>query len=829
MKHMKKLLSLLLVLCLVLSLSCTAFAAEAEKPLDGKTVILHSNDVHGAIDLYAAMAALKADYEAQGAEVILADAGDYSQGTVYVSVNKGADAVTMMNATGYDVVTLGNHEFDYGYAQLAENMKAAKFQVLCADVLGADGKTIYDANTIIEKGGVKIGFFGLETPEAQTKANPKLIQGLKFLAGADGKELYDCAAAQVADLKAKGADLVVCLAHLGVDESSEPYTSYDLAKNVQGIDFIIDGHSHSVMTAGPNGEAIQSTGTAFANIGVITIDNATKKIESNELKAIWHKEKIDGKSVTVVDYKTRDEKVAAAAKAIIDPIDKAYGEKFAVSEVALNGAKAPNGNRDSETNLGDLITDAMLWKVLADAEITVPEENVVAITNGGGIRASIGVGDVTKKDINTVLPFGNTLAVVYVKGSELLEALEASTYCTPESIGGFPQVAGMQFTVATYETYDKNAEPYPGSTYYGPKTINRVTIGSINGKDFDPEATYAVITNNFVAGGGDTYYAFAAATNQFDTGLPLDEVVMEYITKELKGVIGETYAEPAGRIVVDQGVAPAIADVQSMVMGEASYTAESYKAYAAVEAKLAAAKTEAERVALCAELRAAVSGLKIVENTFDDATSGWYKPAVDFAQASGLMSGMGDNKFAPDVTTTRAMVAQVMYELADEPDVSDLTCPLSDVDSTAWYADAVTWAYNAGVVSGYEDGTFRPGRAITRQEMAVMFYGMLFGTDSILVEDDIKIALGAFKDGDTVASWAREAVAVCYISGIMVGDNGSFKPTDLLSRAQLAQVFRSFYETQLTFVLNELPAAPDQPSTPEQPSVPEQPSMPTAA
>lgn len=826
MKHMKKLLSLLLVLCLVLSLSCTAFAAGAEKPLDGKTVILHSNDVHGAIDLYAAMAALKADYEAQGAEVILADAGDYSQGTVYVSVNKGADAVTMMNATGYDVVTLGNHEFDYGYAQLVENMKAAKFQVLCADVLGADGKTIYDANTIIEKGGVKIGFFGLETPEAQTKANPKLIQGLKFLAGADGKELYNCAAAQVADLKAKGADLVVCLAHLGVDESSEPYTSYDLAKNVQGIDFIIDGHSHTVMTAGPNAEAIQSTGTAFANIGVITIDNATKKIESNELKAIWHKEKIDGKSVTVYDYKGCDMAVADAAKAIIDPIDKAYGEKFAESEVALNGAKAPNGNRDSETNLGDLITDAMLWKVLADAEITVPEENVVAITNGGGIRASIGVGDVTKKDINTVLPFGNTLAVVYVKGSELLEALEASTYCTPESIGGFPQVAGMQFTVATYETYDKNDESYPNSTYYGPKTINRVTIGSINGKDFDPEATYAVITNNFVAGGGDTYYAFAAATNQFDTGLPLDEVVMEYITKELKGVIGETYAEPAGRIVVDQGVAPAIADVQSMVMDETAYTAESYKAYAAVEAKLAAAKTEAERVALCAELRAAVSGLKIVDNTFDDATSGWYKPAVDFAQASGLMSGMGNNKFAPDVTTTRAMVAQVMYELADEPDVSDLTCPLSDVDSTAWYADAVTWAYNAGVVSGYEDGTFRPGRAITRQEMAVMFYGMLFGTDSILVEDDIKLALGAFKDGDTVASWAREAVAVCYISGIMVGDNGSFKPTDLLSRAQLAQVFRSFYETQLTFALDELPAAPDQPSTPVQPSTPEQPSTP---
>ena len=806
MKHMKKLLSLLLVLCLVLSLSCTAFATEAAKPLDGKTVILHSNDVHGAIDLYAAMAAMKADYEAQGAEVILADAGDYSQGTVYVSVNKGADAVTMMNAAGYDVATLGNHEFDYGYAQLMENMKAAKFQVLCADVLGADGKTIFDANTIIEKGGVKIGFFGLETPEAQTKANPKLIQGLKFLAGADGKELYDCAAAQVADLKAKGADLVVCLAHLGIDESSEPYTSYDLAKNVKGIDFIIDGHSHTVMTEGPHGEACQSTGSSFKNIGVITIDNATKKILGNDL-------------IKVSGYEKRDETVAAAAKAIMEPIDKAYGEKFAVSEVALNGTKAPNGNRDSETNLGDLITDAMLWKVLKDTELTVPAENVVALTNGGGIRASIGVGDVTKKNINTVLPFGNTLAVVYVKGAELLEALEASTYCTPKSLGGFPQVAGMQFKVTTYEKYDANAEPYPGSTYYGPKTINRVSIGSINGKDFDPEATYAVVTNNFAAGGGDTYHAFAAATSQFDTGLPLDEVVMEYITKELKGVIGEDYAEPAGRIVVDQGVGPAIADVQSLVMGEASYTAESYKAYAAVETKLAAAKTEAERVALCTELHDAVAGLEIAGNTFADAKSGWYKSAVDFAQASELMVGMGGNRFAPNAVTTRAMVVQVLYAFADKPSVEGLTCPLTDVAPGAWYSDAVIWGYNHGVTKGYDGNTFRPNNVISRQELAVMIYGMLFGDSSILIEDDIKLALGTFEDGDQIASWAREAVAFCRIRGLMVGDdNGCFRPDAGLTRAELAQVFCTLYKTGLSIVLEQLTAAmPSQPGEPETP------------
>lgn len=799
MKHTKKLLSLLLVLCLILSLSCTAFAADEAKPLTGKTVILHSNDVHGAIDLYAAMASLKADYEAQGAEVILADAGDYSQGTVYVSVHKGADAVAMMNATGYDVATIGNHEFDYGYAQLAENMKAAKFKVLCADVLGANGKTIFDANTIIQKGGVKIGFFGLETPEAQTKANPKLIEGLKFLAGKDGKELYACAAAQVKALKEQGADLVVCLSHLGIDGSSEPYTSYDLAANVEGIDFIIDGHSHSVITAGPNGEDIQSTGTAFANIGVITIDNATKKIVGNELKGIWHKEKVEGKDVTVVDYKTRDEKVAAAAKAIIDPIDQAYGEKFAVSKVTLNGAKAPNGNRDSETNLGDLITDAMLWKIRTDAALEVDPEMVVAITNGGGIRATVKAGDITKKDINTVLPFGNTLAVVYVTGAELLEALEASTYCTPESLGGFPQAAGVTFTVKTYEKYDKNPEPYPKSTYYGPKSIQRVTIDNVNGKVFNPAATYAVVTNNFVAGGGDTYYAFAAATDQFDTGLPLDEVVMEYVTKELKGVIGETYAEPAGRITVDQGIAPYYAALREVILDKSAYTAETYAVYAAACAKMDAAATEAERVAAYPAVVKAAAALKLVGNTFTDAQSGWFKGAVDFAQGSGLMNGMTPTQFAPNVTASRAMVAQVLYRLAGSPAMVGAGT-FADVAPAAWYYDAMLWACSTGILKGYEDGTYRPERAVSRQEMAtILCRAAEVELDAAAVDD----ALAELADGGSVASWAREGVAFCYQNGIMTGvDDTHFDPTGMLTRAQLAKVFFNRYSNALDQAVN---------------------------
>ena len=541
---MRKVLALLLSVVMTLTLLVSSAWADEPKPLDGKTVILHTNDVHGSIELYAKVAAMKGDYEARGAQVILADAGDYSQGTVYVSVNKGKDAVTMMNAAGYNVATIGNHEFDYGYDQLKTNLESAAFKVVCANVL-KDGNPVFDAYTMINKGGVQVAFVGLETPEAQTKANPALIQGLTFLAG---DEMYAAVQTQVDAARTDGADIVIVLTHLGVDSSSEPNTSYDLYKKVNGIDFIIDGHSHTVMTKGPEGEPIQSTGTALNNIGVITIDNATKKIESNELIPIWHTEEVDGKEVTVYDYTKSDETVANAAKAIIDPIDADYDQKFAESAVDLNGAKAP-GNRTEETNLGDLITDAMMWAIKTKAP-GVDMNNAVAITNGGGIRAAIAKGDITKKDVNTVLPFGNTLAVVYVKGSELLEALEVSTYCTPKSLGGFPQFAGMEVELNTACEYDANDTTYPGSTYFGPKSINRITIKTVNGKAFDKDATYAVITNDFLAAGGDTYYAFAAAQTQFDTGLPLDEILMEYITVELNGVVTDKYAAPQGRLTI---------------------------------------------------------------------------------------------------------------------------------------------------------------------------------------------------------------------------------------------------------------------------------------
>ena len=695
---MRKFLSVLLAMAMVLSLTVTGFAIEdtattrepevmtEEATMAGKTVILHTNDVHGAIEGYAYITALKADYEAKGAEVILVDAGDYSQGEVYVSDTKGLDAVEMMNVTGYDVVTLGNHEFDYGYAQIKENMTKADFKILCANVYGEDGTPIFDANyTYTTKSGVKIGFFGMETPEAQTKANPALIKGLKF-----DTDLKAVAEKQLEALK--DDDVVIALSHLGVDDSSKPYTSYDLYNAAKGIDFIIDGHSHSVMTKGKNGEPVQSTGTKFANIGVIVIDDASKKIESNSLYEIK-------------EDTAKDAVVAAAAQKITDRIDKEYGAVFAKSKVELNGAKAPNGNRDGETNNGDLITDAMLWKVMQNKEgLTVNEDHVVAITNGGGIRAAIKVGDVTKKDIKTVLPFGNTIEVIYVTGNELLEALEASTFCVPESIGGFPQVSGISYTISTGAVYDANAETYPASTYYGPKSINRVTINSINGKEFKANDTYAVVTNNFCAEGGDTYYAFAAATSKFDTGVTLDMAVMDYITKELKGVIGEQYAAPQGRILMNP-----FKDVKvSSWFGK--YVIDLYND-GIINGTSATTYAPNDTLTWAAALK-----LLLVSNgdlkAADATGADWSKNAIAKAAELGLVAADLDGAKAIS-RLEFCQVAAKLNKLAESKTESKFT------DCADGYVMALV---DAKVISGMTETTFEPAASLTRAQIAKILY-----------------------------------------------------------------------------------------------------------
>lgn len=719
---MKKLLSLFLVIALAFTLCVGVLAEEpAAEPageMAGQIVILHTNDVHGAIDGYAKVAALKAEYEAKGAEVLLMDAGDYIQGTTSVSVSKGATAVELMNLAGYDLATLGNHEFDYGMDNLQTILEKAEFGVVAANIQ-LNGKAAFDANKVFELAdGTKVGVFGLATPETATKANPAMIKGVTFLAG---DELYACAEQQVKALTEAGCDYIICLGHLGIDSESEPNRSIDVLSKVTGIDVFIDGHSHSdyeAVKAATNGTGkvgdtlITSTGTAAANVGVVTIS----------------KDGITVSSVDLSKYEGSVKAVADRAAAIKAEIEAEYGAVFAKTEVDLNGERDP-GNRTEETNLGDLIADAILWQASKDGSLPVAKENVVAITNGGGIRASIAKGDITKNDVNTVLPFGNTVTYVTVTGEVLLEALEASTYCTPEAVGAFPQVAGIEFTVDTSKAYDQG-EQYPGSTYYGPKSINRVTITSINGKDFDPKATYVVVTNDFMAAGGDTYYAFTTSANIVDTGIPMDEALMSYITEERDGVItAEKYGEPQGRITV----------------------------------------------------KAAETGVFT-----DVASTAWYYEAVMTAYENEIMNGVTDTTFEPLTAMNRAMLVTMLYRMEGSPAVEGNVSEIfTDCKDGSYYANAVLWAYENKIVSGRGETSFEPLATMTRQEMAVILYNYsVFKGAAEVTEPEL-----AYADAESVASWALAAVDYCTDAKLMNGvTDTTFDPTGSANRAMGATV-----------------------------------------
>lgn len=544
-KFMAVIVSAIMLFSMTVIAAADDTAGNTGADMTGEVVILHSNDVHGAVEGYATMAALKNYYKSRGAEVLLVDAGDYIQGSTYVNASQGEAVVELMNMAGYDYAAIGNHEFDYGYDNLKAIMEKAEFGVLSANTFYKD-KLAFGDRAVAELGDVKVGIFGLETPETATKTHPANIKDMTF---ADGKDMYDIAKAQVKALDAEGCDYIICLSHLGVDDETKATAnrSIDLLAEVDGIDVLIDGHSHAtideiVEKIGGNKNKVSdtyitSTGTKFANYGVVTITAdgsiTTELISAEDAKAMV----------------TEDAAVKKQADAIIAEVDKVYGEVFAKSEVFLNGERDP-GTRTEETNLGDLITDAVLWSVTKDGGLKVDNANVVALNNGGGIRSSVDPGDITMKDVNAVLPFGNTVAIVYVPGEALLEVLEASTYSAPEASGSFPQVSGIEFTIDTTKEY-KQGDLYPDSTYYKPAGINRVTITSVNGQPFDPSATYAVATNDFCAGGGDTYYALKAAPDVMDTGIPLDEILVQYIREGLNGVItAEDYAAPKGRITV---------------------------------------------------------------------------------------------------------------------------------------------------------------------------------------------------------------------------------------------------------------------------------------
>jgi len=497
-----------------------------------KTVILHTNDVHGAITNYSKLYTLKQDFESKGATVILADAGDFSEGSIYVNYSNGQNAINIMNSLGYDVSTFGNHDFQYGLDVLDDNVKSAHFKIVLSNVY-KNNQLMYKNEVIIKVGDLSIGFFGLLTPETRTKVNPNNVKDITIH---EKEELYEDINTCINDLK--DCDLTICLSHLGADLESGYNSSNYVMSHIDGIDFMIDGHSHSTFSKGTNNELMAQTGTGLVNVGVIVIDNKTESIEDNYLYDLSNIELTNNKIKRLVDP-------------IISSVDITYKEKIAETKVYLEGTKAKV--RSEETNLGDLITDSFYgYLKYKETTFDVPDEDIVVIHNGGGIRASAEIGNITRETINKILPFDSTLAIVYVKGYELLEALEASTYNTPTLVGGFPHIARMNITIDTTKSFDQGVQ-YPNSTYYAPNSINRVTINDINGLPFDENKTYCVISNNFITSGGDTYYAFKRAFdagNGFDTSIKYDYVLVEYIINVLNGVIGLEYLNPQGRITI---------------------------------------------------------------------------------------------------------------------------------------------------------------------------------------------------------------------------------------------------------------------------------------
>ena len=501
--------------------------------------ILYTNDVHTYIDkqspklTYAAIADLKQSYQDAGKDVLLVDAGDHVQGTAYGSMDEGASIIKLMNAAGYDVATPGNHEFDYGMDRAKAIMKEADFPYLSCNWV--DLRTtlrVLPSVKVFVRGGRRIAFVGVTTPETFTKSTPAYFMDKaqrKYIydiqGGEDGKKLYD--AVQKAIDKAKLlADVVIGLGHLGVDPSSSPWTSEEVIAHTSGFDAFIDGHSHTVMenkqVQDASGKAVTltQTGSYFANVGEMTIA-------------------ADGTITTklIPSHEGMDAGIAAMQTGWVSTVDDMLGEKIAVGDSDFYVSDPATGKRrirSAETNLGDFVADG-IYTYFNEVEKLHCD---VAIMNGGGIRADVPAGDWTFKTCKQVSPFGNVACLMSVTGKQIQDALEFAARFAGEGgkeNGGFLQVAGATYEIHTdipntVQTDEKNV--WIGSATGTPRVQNVKIYDKASGSylPLDPGATYALAGMNYTLRNlGDGFAMFDGA-----------ELIKDYVSEDY--LVMATYA-----------------------------------------------------------------------------------------------------------------------------------------------------------------------------------------------------------------------------------------------------------------------------------------------
>ena len=501
--------------------------------------ILYTNDVHTYIDkqspklTYAAIADLKQSYQNAGKDVLLVDAGDHVQGTAYGSMDEGASIIKLMNAAGYDVATPGNHEFDYGMDRAKAIMKEADFPYLSCNWV--DLRTtlrVLPSVKVFVRGGRRIAFVGVTTPETFTKSTPAYFMDKaqrKYIydiqGGEDGKKLYD--AVQKAIDKAKLlADVVIGLGHLGVDPSSSPWTSEEVIAHTSGFDAFIDGHSHTVMenkqVQDASGKAVTltQTGSYFANVGEMTIA-------------------ADGTITTklIPTHEGMDAGIAAMQTGWVNTVDDMLGEKIAVGDSDFYVSDPATGKRrirSAETNLGDFVADG-IYTYFNEVEKLHCD---VAIMNGGGIRADVPAGDWTFKTCKQISPFGNVACLMSVTGKQIQDALEFAARFAGEGgkeNGGFLQVAGATYEIHTdipntVQTDEKNV--WIGSATGTPRVQNVKIYDKASGSylPLDPGATYALAGMNYTLRNlGDGFAMFDGA-----------ELIKDYVSEDY--LVMSTYA-----------------------------------------------------------------------------------------------------------------------------------------------------------------------------------------------------------------------------------------------------------------------------------------------